>query len=132
LLSSRCNPLATRAVYSFSGFLDPPERHFFFHHDGYPKGAAHRFAVALRHSSEDTSFLTAFLSTQRYVEPMASLNQVTDAAYRYRIQLVRSSQPSLLVQCWKLMPDHNRWHPRSSRMLMDMFIQRFLPGIRGR
>jgi len=124
--------LATRAVYSFSGFLDPPERHFFLHHDGYPKGAAHRFAVALRHSSKATSFLAAFLSTQRHVEPMASLGQVSDAAYRYRIQLVHLPQPSLLVQCWKLIPDHNRWHPRSSRMPMDLFIQRFLPGIHGR
>ncbi len=120
--------MATRAVYSFSGFLEPSDRHLLLRHDGYPEGAARRFAVTLRLQPHATLFLGAFLRTQRHTEPLANLEHVTDAEYRYRIQLVFLPQPCLLVQCWRRTPDHARWHPRSSRMPMDLFIQRFLHG----
>jgi hypothetical protein len=55
--------LATRAVYTFIGFPRFPERHIYLHHDGYPTGAAWRFATALRETSESASFLSAFLGT---------------------------------------------------------------------
>jgi hypothetical protein len=31
---SRSNPLATRAVFSFTGFAGVPERHLYLHHVG--------------------------------------------------------------------------------------------------
>ena len=45
-------PLATRAVYTFTGFPESPVRHLYLHHDGYPTGAAWRFAEALREAPE--------------------------------------------------------------------------------
>ena len=49
--TSQCScpsPLATRAVFSFTGFAGVPVRHLYLHHDGYPTGAAWRFSAALR------------------------------------------------------------------------------------
>jgi len=48
--------LATRAVYSFSGFPELPvvqrSCHLYLDHDGYPAGAAWRFAASLRHGGD--------------------------------------------------------------------------------
>jgi len=85
--------LATRAVYSFTGFSDIPERHLYLHHDGYPTGAAWRFATAQREAADASSFLAAFLSTQHQAEPLASPEQAADAEYRYRLQLLPGTDP---------------------------------------
>jgi hypothetical protein len=67
--------LATRAVFSFTGFPGVSEHHLFLHHGGYPTGAAWRFATALREPPEAASFLSAFLSTQLRAEPIQSPEQ---------------------------------------------------------
>jgi hypothetical protein len=120
--------LATRAVYSFTGFPGTPERHLYLHHDGYPTGAAWRFAVALREARDATSFFSAFLSTQPKAEPLASPEQAADAEYRYLVTLIPSVDPELQVQCWRRLPGADSWSLRCSPMALATFIQRFLPG----
>ena len=97
--------MATRAVYSFTGFPGRPERHLYLHHDGYPTGAAWRFAVALRDARDASAFFSAFLSTQPKAEPLASPEQAADAEYRYQVTFLRCTP-----------------------MALATFIQRFLPG----
>jgi hypothetical protein len=120
--------LATRAVYSFTGFSGVPEHHLYLHHDGYPTGAAWRFATALRETPEPAAFLDAFLSTQPKAEPIQCPDQAADAEYRYRVQLVLCADPHLQVQCWRRIPVGDSWHPRCGPMPLKVFIQRFLPG----
>jgi hypothetical protein len=116
------------AFYSFSGFPDQTNCHQFFHHDGYPTGAAWRFAEALRESPESASFLAAFLSTQQQADPLASPEQAADAEYRYRVQLDPCATPHLQVKCWRRIPAGDSWIPRCGPMPLAAFIQRFLPG----
>jgi len=120
--------LATRAVYTFTGFPESPVCHLYLHHDGYPTGAAWRFAEASRESIEPASFLVAFLSTQPNAEPIQSSKQAADAEYRYLVQLLAEADPHLQVQCWRRIPGGDRWNPRCGPMPMAVFIQRFLPG----
>ena len=120
--------MATRAVYSFTGFPSTPERHLYLHHDGYPTGAAWRFAVALRDARDATAFFSAFLSTQPKAEPLASPEQAADAEYRYLVTLIPSVDPELQVQCWRRLPGADSWSLRCSPMALATFIQRFLPG----
>ena len=120
--------LATRAVYTFTGFPETPVRHLYLHHDGYPTGAAWRFAEALREAPEPASFLVAFLSTQPNAEPIQSPEQAADAEYRYLVQLVSDADPHLQVQCWRRIPGGDSWNPRCGPMPMAVFIKRFLPG----
>jgi hypothetical protein len=120
--------LATRAVFSFSGFPGVPEHHLYLHHDGYPTGAAWRFEAAMRETHEPASFLAAFLSTQPRAEPNQSPEQAADAEYRYRVQLMPGAKPHLQVQCWRRIPGDDSWHPRCGPMPLKVFIQRFLPG----
>ena len=120
--------MATRAVYSFTGFPGTAEHHLYLHHDGYPTGAAWRFATALRHSHEASAFLASFLSTQPRAEPIQSPEQAADAEYHYRVQLVPSSKPHLQVQCWRRIPGGRSWNLRCGPMPLAVFIQRFLPG----
>ncbi len=120
--------MATRAVYSFTGFPGQPVRHLYLHHDGYPTGAAWRFASALREGGELSAFLAAFLSTQPRAEALASPEQAADAEYRYRIRLVGGADPHLQVQCWRRLPAGTGWHPRCGPLALAVFIQRFLPG----
>jgi hypothetical protein len=96
--------LATRAVYTFTGFPEAPVRHLYLHHDGYPTGAAWRFAEALREAPEPLSFLVAFLITQPNAEPIQSPEQAADAEYRYLVQLLPDADPHLQVQCWRRIP----------------------------
>jgi hypothetical protein len=121
------NSLATRAVYSFSRFPTLPERHFYLHHDGYITGAAFRFAAAQRLAADASSFLAAFLSTQRQAESLASLEQAADAEYHYRVRLLFGSDPFLEVRCWRRRPGGGTWIPRCGPMPMEAFLQRFLP-----
>ena len=120
--------MATRAVYSFFGFPSTPQCHLYLHHDGYPTGAARRFAEASRESIEPASFLVAFLSTQPRAEPIQSPEQTADAEYRYLVQLLADADPRLQVQCWQRIPGGDSWNPRCGPMPMAVFIQRFLPG----
>ena len=120
--------MATRAVYTFTGFPESPVCHLYLHHDGYPTGAAWRFAEALRETPEPASFLAAFLSTQPRAEPIQSPEQAADAEYRYWVKLVPGANPQLQVQCWRRLPGSSSWNSRSGPMPLAVFIQRFLPG----
>ena len=121
-------PLATRAVYTFTGFPGAHVRHLYLHHDGYPTGAAWRFAEALREAPEPASFLVAFLNTQPNAEPIQSPEQAADAEYRYLVQLLADADPHLEVQCWRRIPGGDSWNPRCGPMSLASFIRRFLPG----
>ena len=103
-------------------------RHLYLHHDGYPTGAAWRFAGALREAPEPASFLVAFLNTQPNAEPIQSPEQTADAEHRYLVQLVYDADPHLQVQCWRRIPGGDSWNPRCGTMPMAVFIKRFLPG----
>ena len=120
--------MATRAVFSFTGFPGVPVRHLYLHHDGYPTGAAWRLAAALHENPEPASFLAAFLTTQPRAEPIKSPDQAADAEYRYRVQLVPDPDPLLPVKCWRRIPGGASWNPRCGPMPLEVFIQRFLPG----
>lgn len=101
--------MATRAVYSFTGFPGLPERHLYLHHDGYPTGADWRFAETLREPPEPASFLAAFLSNQPRAQPIESPKQAADAEYRYRLQLLPGPVPKLQVQGWRRIPGGICW-----------------------
>lgn len=120
--------MATRAVFSFTGFPGDPERHIYLHHDGYPTGAAWRFAASLRENSEPASFLVAFLSSQPRAEPIQSPERAADVEYRYLVQLLPGPNPQLQVQCWRQIPGVGSWIPRCGPMPLELFIRRFLPG----
>lgn len=120
--------MATRAVYTFSGFPGQSELHLYLHHDGYPTGAAWRMAQALRAAPKPASFLASFLHTQAKAEPLERPEQAADAEYRYRVELLPGPDPQLQVQGWRRLPGSSAWHPRCGPMAMPAFIQRFLPG----
>ena len=120
--------MATRAVYSFTGFPGRPERHLYLHHDGYPTGAAWRFAVALRNARDASAFFSAFLSTQPKAEPLASPEQAADAEYRYQVTFIPRANAQLQVQCWRRLPGDDSWSLRCTPIALATFIQRFLPG----
>ena len=120
--------MATRAVYSFFGFPGTPERHLYLHHDGYPTGAAWRFATARRHQPEAVRFLAAFLSSQPGAESLAGPEQAADAEYRYRVELHGGEAAPLQVQCWRRLPADSAWRCRCGPMALELFIRRFLPG----
>ena len=134
--------MSTRAVYSFIGFpsadflsADFPsadrksaqECHYYLHHDGYPSGAAWRFAAALRQGGAASAFLAAFLSSQPQAEALARVEQAADAEYRYRLQLLASADPQVQVQCWRRIPGGGSWHCHCGPMALAAFMQRFLP-----
>ena len=120
--------MATRAVYTFTGFPELPVRHLYLHHDGYPTGAAWRFAEALREAPEPASFFVAFLSTQPKAEPIQSPEFSADAEYRYLVHLLPDADSLLQVQCWRRIPGGDSWNPRCVPMSLATFIRRFLPG----
>ncbi|AFY28904.1 hypothetical protein [Cyanobium gracile] len=120
--------MATRAVYTFTGFPGASGRHLYHYQDGYPTGSAWRFVQALRETPEPSSFLDAFLSTQPKGETIQGPEQAADAEYRYRVQLVSGADPHLQVQCWRRIPVGGSWNPRCGPMPLASFIQRFLPG----
>jgi hypothetical protein len=121
------SPLATRAVYTFTGFPGTPECHLYLHHDGYPAGAAWRFATALHHHPEAPAFLAAFLNNQPGAETLAGAEQAADAEYRYVVALPPGADAELQVQCWRRYPEKERWTCRCGPMALGLFIQRFLP-----
>jgi len=120
--------MATRAVFSFIGFPGSPEQHLYLHHDGYPTGAAWRFATARRFNGDPAAFLQAFVSTQPEAEQLSAPQQAADAEYRYRVALDASAAGALQVQCWRRLPGSSDWHPRCTRVALADFILRFLPG----
>jgi hypothetical protein len=120
--------LATRAVYTFSGFPCVPERHLYLHHDAYPTGAAWRFAQALREAPEPETFLAAFLVNQPKAEPIETQEQAADAEYRYRVELLPGLIAQLKVQGGRRLLGSGNWYPRCGPLPLAVFIQRFLPG----
>jgi hypothetical protein len=78
--------VASRAVYSFSGFpelpVDQRTCHLYYHHDAYPAGAAWRFAASLRHGAAAESFLAAFRHTQAEAIVLAGLADAAEAVRR--------------------------------------------------
>lgn len=123
--------MAARATYSFSGFPEqPPEDpqlHLYLHHDGYPAGAAWRFAASLRHDAAEKGFVAAFRHTQPEAVELAILAEAADAEYRYSLRLQAGMHPSIVVQCWRRHPATSSWHLRCGPMGLNAFIQRFLP-----
>lgn len=120
--------MATGAVYSFSGFSDGPERHLSLPHDGYPTGAAWRFAAAIRAGTSPTGFLQSFLATNPGAEPLLAPEQSPAAEYRYRVELTGSHCLRLLVHCWRRYPGDLGWQRRCGPMPLERFVTRFLPG----
>ena len=120
--------LATRAVFSFIGFPGSPEQHLYLHHDGYPTGAAWRFATARRLNGDPAAFLQAFMASQPAAEPLIAPQQAADAEYRYRVALITSTAAELQVQCWRRLPGSSDWQPRCTQVALADFIGRFLPG----
>ena len=122
--------MASRAVYTFTGFAESPVRHLYLHYDGYPTGAAWRFEEALRATPEPSAFLAAFLRSQPGAEPIENPEQAADAEYRYRyrVALLPGHHSPLQVQCWRRLPGSSSWHPRCGPMALATFIRRFLPG----
>ncbi len=127
-MPTQLTPLATRAVYSFWGFAARPPCHLYLHHDGYPTGAAWRFAAALRETAEPQDFLSSFLSTQTRAEQLTSPHQAADAEYRYRVQLVSSPEAQVAVQWQRRLPRSSHWQQSWGPVPLPIFIQRFLPG----
>jgi hypothetical protein len=120
--------MATCAVYSFSGFTAEPERHLCLHHDGYPTGAAWRFAAAARAGASPAEFLQCFLATNPTAEPLLAPEQSLAAEYRYRVELNGSRCLRLLVHCWRRYPGDIGWQRRCGPMPLERFVARFLPG----
>ena len=102
--------------------------HLYLHHDGYPTGAAWRFATALREQPAAAEFLAAFLSSQPGAEVLASPEQAADADYRYVVEFSWCVDPELRVKSWRRLPGSSTWHPRCGPMALALFIERFLPG----
>ncbi len=120
--------MATRAIYTFTGFPEAPVLHLYLHHDGYPTGAAWRFAAALRHQAGAASFLSAFRGTQPAAVALNGSEQAADAEYRYVVELLPGQNPSLQVQGWRRLPGADSWTSRLGPMDLAVFIARFLPG----
>jgi hypothetical protein len=120
--------MATRALYSFSGFAGEPERHLVLPHDGYPTGAAWRFATAARAGGSPKDFLRSFLATNPSAEPLATADQSDDAEYSYRVELSGSRCLRLQVHCWRRYPGEIGWQRRCGPMPLERFVARFLPG----
>ncbi|MEO1003302.1 MAG: hypothetical protein AAFX65_09350 [Cyanobacteria bacterium J06638_7] len=106
--------------------MQPP--HLYLHHDGYPTGAAWRFAETLRASSDPAALLATVLRSQPRAEQIENSDQDADAEYRYQVQLLPGPDPQLLVQGWRRLPGHSAWYPRCGPLPLAAFIQRFLPG----
>jgi hypothetical protein len=120
--------LATRAVYTFTGFPETPVRHLYLHLDGYPTGAAWRFAASLREGEPPADFLVAFRRSQPAAEALAGIEAAADATYHYRTLLLTRPDPALAVSCWRRLPGAGGWQLRCGPVAMAVFIQRFLPG----
>ncbi len=121
--------MATRAVYTFSGFPDEPAQHLYLHHDGYPAGAAFRLAEAKQLSETPAAYLRSFLVTQPEAESLVSPEQSGDAEYRYLVQLSGERRPAVRIECWRRYPGESHWQRRCGPMLLASFINRFLPDL---
>ncbi len=123
--------MATRAIYTFTGFPEAPALHLYLHHDGYPTGAAWRFAAALRHDRRAVAFLSAFLRTQPAAIALDGSEQAADADYRYAVELPPGQEANPQVRCWRRIPAADSWTARCGPMDLAVFIERFLPGSLG-
>ena len=115
-------------MFTFAGFPEASARHLLLDHDGYPTGAAWRFAAAVQAAPEPAAFLSTFLSHQRGAEPLASPDLAADADFHYHVQLRRGGHHPLQVQCWRRYPRGIGWQRRCGPMSLECFLRRFLPG----
>ena len=120
--------MATRAVYTFTGFPEVPVRHLYLQHDGYPTGAAWRFQTALQLCARPAEFLDCFQSSQPGCIALTQPEEAADAEYRYRVEACSNPAMSLQVQAWRRLPDGHGWILRCGPMPLALFIRRFLPG----
>ena len=120
--------MATSALYSFFWFPAQPECHLFLQHDGYPTGAAWRWATSLRHSPQPSDFLIGFLATQPSAILLERESDALEATYRYRVELPSDPSAPIQVRAWIRLPGSSAWHPRCGPLPLVAFIQRFLPG----
>jgi hypothetical protein len=120
--------MATGAVYSFAGFAAAEPSHLWLPHDGYPTGAAWRFAASLRQGEPPADFLAAFRRSQPAAETLACIEAAAAATYHYRVLLRARPDPALAVSCWRRLPAAGGWQLRCGPLAMALFIQRFLPG----
>lgn len=120
--------MAIPAVFSFHGFPEQPDCCLLLQHDGFPTGAAWRFALSLGISTSPEAFLNSFLQTQPNAINTTGASLLPQVLYRYQITLVDGPKERLQVQCWRLLTHKQRWSPRCGPMPMRGFIQRFLPG----
>lgn len=119
--------MATRAVYSFTGFPGAPACHLYLHHDGYPTGAAWRFKAALQDCAQLLDFPACFQRSQPGSISLASPDEAADAEYRYRVEWRCQPTAQLQVQAWRRLPGSRTWLPRCGPIAIDTFIARFLP-----
>ena len=120
--------MSSRAIYSFLGFPETPVRHLTLQHDGFPTGAAWRFAVAARSAADPSAFLASFVLSQPAAEALACPERGGDAEYRYHVQLRGRRSRHLLVQCWRRYPEGIGWQRRCGPMRLECFLRRFPPG----
>jgi hypothetical protein len=119
--------LTTPATYSFSGFPDQPERHLYLDHDGYPTGAALRFATALQTCAQLAEFPTCFVKSVPQSIAESGPDAAADAEYHYRVEFKRLPTAVLEVQAWHRRPGSDGWMPRCELMPLNAFLKRFLP-----
>lgn len=120
--------MATRAVYTFTGFSELPVCHLYLHHDGYPTGAAWRFQTTLQHCTRPLEFLSWFQSSQPGCIALTGPEEAADAEYRYRVEYCCKPSMGLQVQAWRRLPAGHGWILRCGPMPLVLFIRRFLPG----
>jgi hypothetical protein len=119
--------LTTPATYSFYGFPDEPEHHFYLSNDGYPAGAAWQFAAALQICTQLSDFPTCFVKTEPRRLAQSGPDAAADAEYHYRVEFKDRPIAVLQVQAWHRLPESGRWTPRCEVMPMEAFLKRFLP-----
>ena len=120
--------MATGAVFSFAGFAAAEPCHLWLPHDGYPTGAAWRFAASLRQGEPPADFPAAFRRSQPAAETLGGIEAAAAATYHYRVLLRARPDPALAVSCWRRLPAAGGWQLRCGPLAMAQFIERFLPG----
>lgn len=99
--------MSTRAAYTFVD-TDGATSHVYVHHDGYPEGAAEKFALTLASGQiwplpryEADEFAAGFIAANKReggsVRLLADPKMVGDLEYHYTVTQAKSG--TLMVQC---------------------------------